>query len=67
MEEKSAKIFFKIQARHQVANSGERHKSDRKTSDLLGKMTILKGKKEGAITPPTNQSPDFNVNVAYKM
>ena len=41
---------------------GERkHKQNRK------KMSMLQDEKQGAVIPPTNQSPDFNDNVAYKM
>ena len=45
----------------------EKRKSERKYKQNRKKMTMLQDEKQGAVIPPTNQSPDFNVNVAYKI
>ena len=42
-------------------------KSERKHKQNRKKMLMLQDGKQGAVIPPTNQSPDFNVKVAYKM
>jgi hypothetical protein len=48
-------------------NGTDGRKNERKYKENQRKMTMLQGEKQGAVTPPKNQSPDFNDNVAHKM
>jgi hypothetical protein len=48
-------------------NGTDGRKSKRKYKENPKKMTMFQDEKQGAITPPKNQSPDFNDNVAHKM
>jgi hypothetical protein len=49
------------------ANGTDGRKSERKYKENPKKMTMFQDEKQGAITPPKNQSPEFNVKVAHKM
>jgi hypothetical protein len=48
-------------------SGAEKMKSERKYKENPKKMSMLQDEKQGAVIPPKNQSPDFNVKVAYKI
>jgi hypothetical protein len=48
-------------------NGTDGRKNERKYKENQRKMTMFQDEKQGAITPPKNQSPEFNVKVAHKM